>query len=360
MARQVGVGIIGASANGMSWAAKTHVPAIASITGMRIAGVATSNWRSAQRAGEAFNARPYEDTTTLIHAPDVEVVAICVRVPDHFPMVSEALAAGKHVFCEWPLARSAQDAEVLVSAAEAAGRRIVVGLQGRGSPSAQRARALLSEGVIGRPLHVRIFSSTAGFGDVQPATYAYLSDESSGATLTSINGGHTLDICQYLMGSISTIAAIGTVNFPTFTIAESGESVRRTASDHLLAQGRFASTVPYTLEVARKPETKSEFKLEVVGTDGSLTLAGGHPVGFQAGPMRVVLNDRVVAEDDVVAGVDPAVANARAIWVQLERDVRTGTSIAPDGEVALRLTHLLDAVRRSASTACAVNVTSTT
>jgi predicted dehydrogenase len=64
----------------------------------------------------------------------VDVVVITVKVPAHAQLVQAALAAGKHVYCEWPLARTTEEAESLVALARAAGVRHTIGLQARHAP----------------------------------------------------------------------------------------------------------------------------------------------------------------------------------------------------------------------------------
>jgi len=79
----------------------------------------------------------------LAEHPDVDAVAICVRVPKHKELVEVALAAGKHVYCEWPLARSSEEAQMLLELAR--DKRVVhmVGLQARQSPVLLHARKLI-------------------------------------------------------------------------------------------------------------------------------------------------------------------------------------------------------------------------
>ncbi len=101
-AKTLGVGIIGASADGDGWAKVSHVPAVQKLAGLELTAVATSNQKSADAAAKAFGAPAgYGDGAELVRDPNVDIVAVCVRVPAHRKLVLDALAAGKHVLCEW-------------------------------------------------------------------------------------------------------------------------------------------------------------------------------------------------------------------------------------------------------------------
>src|SRR4051794_28821592 len=108
--RPLGVGFIGFEP-GRSWAAVAHAPALRALPDYEIAAVATRRRESADAAAQALGlARGYDTAQDLIEDPAVDVVAITVKVPDHFPLVERALAAGKHVYCEWPLGNGLAEA----------------------------------------------------------------------------------------------------------------------------------------------------------------------------------------------------------------------------------------------------------
>src|SRR4051794_1534983 len=80
----------------------------ARLAGARIAGVAASSPDSAQRAARTLRAeRAYASAEQLVTASDIDVVHICTPNHLHVPLAEAALAAGKHVICEKPLALDA-------------------------------------------------------------------------------------------------------------------------------------------------------------------------------------------------------------------------------------------------------------
>ena len=104
------VGVIGANPN-RSWAKDSHLPALRSLENVQLAAVATTSRASADAAAAAFGVRAaYHDPFALITASDIDIVSVCVRVPYHRYLVLAALAAEKHLYCEWPLGRDRGEA----------------------------------------------------------------------------------------------------------------------------------------------------------------------------------------------------------------------------------------------------------
>src|SRR5687768_10483836 len=104
------VGLVGANPE-RGWAPWAHVPALNALPQFRLEGVSARTRETAEAAARAFGAaRAYGDTWELVRSPDVDIVTICVKVPEHRPIVLAALEAGKHVFCEWPLGRDVAEA----------------------------------------------------------------------------------------------------------------------------------------------------------------------------------------------------------------------------------------------------------
>jgi predicted dehydrogenase len=198
--KEIRVGIVGANARS-SWAKVSHVPAIKSLPGLKLAAVATRNEQSAREAAEAFGAdRWFSDPFAMIRDERIDVVTIAVKVPAHRELVLAALGAGKAVYCEAPLGRSVAETEEMASAVGSL--HTAIGLQGRFNPAVRRAAELLSSGKIGRRLNARIVSTTSGFGPEMPSIYDYFNKTSSGANLLTITAGHTLDVVEAVLGAI--------------------------------------------------------------------------------------------------------------------------------------------------------------
>src|SRR5947209_3506604 len=119
MADKIRLGLIGASVKG-TWSARSHLPALRASLDVELTAVCTTRADSAEAAREAFGARlGFDDWRKMVASPEIDVVAVVVRVPSHYEPTRAALDAGKHVYCDWPLGRTTGDAEELATLAEA-------------------------------------------------------------------------------------------------------------------------------------------------------------------------------------------------------------------------------------------------
>ena len=119
-------------------------------SGACLAGVASTNLERAEQAADAFGAeRAYASADELIADPSIDVVHICTPNHLHVPLAQAAIAAGKHVICEKPLALDAAGATGLATAAEAAGVQAGVPFVYRYYPTVREARELVGRGDTG-------------------------------------------------------------------------------------------------------------------------------------------------------------------------------------------------------------------
>ena len=287
----------------------------------------------------------------LIRAPGIDLVTVATRVPDHRDLVMAAIAAGKHVYCEWPLGRDVAEAEEMTAAARAAGVHVAIGLQLRGSPVVRRARELIASGAMARVLSVSVYSATAGFGPDVPAPFVYLEDPKNFANLVTIQGAHTIDLAMAVAGALGDLSALATAQYPEIRAGDDKEVRKRVTFDHLLLQGRLAQSGALSVEVAggRPPETP--FHLEVVGETGTLRLDGGAPRGFQSGRITLSLDGQPQRVDEgKLAAMPDAAANVAGVYATLRNDVLNATKTAPDFDHAVRMTRLVnDALAASES-----------
>ena len=149
---KIRVGIVGLSPN-RGFASIAHIPALRALPEFEIAAVCTTRQESAEATARHFGIPlAFSDPDRLARHPDVDLVTVTVKVPDHYRPVMAAIEAGKHVYCEWPLGRDTAEAERMLQAAQQAGVRHAIGLQGQMSPAVNYVRDLVAEGYVGRVL----------------------------------------------------------------------------------------------------------------------------------------------------------------------------------------------------------------
>ena len=133
--RKIRLGVVGASIDLGGWAALAHLPAIAASTDFELTGVCTTRQESADRAAQAYGARmAFDDYRKMIEHPEIDAVAVVVRVPSHFDPTKAVIEAGKPVYTEWPLGRTTAEAVELTALAAASAVPTAVGLQARLNP----------------------------------------------------------------------------------------------------------------------------------------------------------------------------------------------------------------------------------
>src|SRR6202163_1757993 len=168
----LGVGIIGVSPF-RGWAATAHIPALRALPNYEIRALSAHSADSARAAGEAFGVSAvFSDHEPLVIQPDIDVVVVTVKVPHHRELVTAALAAGKAVYCEWPLGRDLDEARAMAALAAEKGVRTVVGLQARQAPAVEFVHQLLTAGYVGEVLPPSMVGlSVLGGTVVQPNAY---------------------------------------------------------------------------------------------------------------------------------------------------------------------------------------------
>src|SRR5438552_13659693 len=160
MTQKIRVGIIGANPD-RGWAAQAHIPALRSLQDdFEITALSTSRRESADAARKLFDVpAAFDNHLDLVHGGAVDVVAVTVKVPYHLELASAALAAGKAVYCEWPLGNGLDEAQRLAALAKEAGVLAVAGLQARSAPAVGYVHDLIDEGYVGEVLSTTLVGS---------------------------------------------------------------------------------------------------------------------------------------------------------------------------------------------------------
>lgn len=349
---RIGVGIVGLSATG-GWAATAHVPALRGLSDeLDITGLSASSKASAEASAEHHGVGFHtDDPRELAARPDVDLVVIAVKVPHHRELVETALEAGKMVYCEWPLARTAAEAEHLVQLAKARGVRNFVGLQGRSAPPIKFLRDVIAESHIGKVLSTSVIGSSGPpWGGAATSSSAYATDRGTGASMLTIPFGHAIDALSWVLTDFESVRSTLAVRRPEVRITDSGEVKPLEVHDQVALSGVLRDGAVASMHYRGGFSRGTNFLWEINGVDGDIVLTGasGH---IQFGQVRIQsatgtdaeLGDLPVPDQyHRVNGnrASPSYAIAHAYRTLID-DVRNGTSELPDFAEALRLHCLL-------------------
>jgi predicted dehydrogenase len=284
MAKAIRVGLVGAHPT-RGWAQAAHLPALAGLPEFHLAAVATTRMDSAAETARRHGVpQAFDDARRMIAEAALDAVIVAVKVPYHREIVLDAIAAGLHVFCEWPLGLDVAEAEAMHLAAEARGVRHIVGLQSHVHPVLREARRLIAEGRIGRLLSATLVSSLRNWWPHVPESEAYRFDAHFGATGLTVPGGHSLDAMLVTLGqagaaSFERFAATLGAPHGEMLLAETGERRRIAAPTQLALTGRFANDAIISLHVKPDVSVPSGIRFEINGTRGDLLIRTQPPIG---------------------------------------------------------------------------------
>ncbi len=294
------LGIIGATPS-RGWATAAHLPALRALEEFEVTAVATTRLDTARATAEAFGVPlAFDDDLELVSRPEVDAVAVTVKVPEHGRLVRAALAAGKHVFSEWPLGVDLEEAVELADLAEASGVRHLVGLQGYQAPGALFVADLIENGEIGQPLSVSVVASGGPSGRRIPQANVYATDAAAGATILSISAGHILATLDRAVGEFRQLAGVvASINKET-TVIETGQTIPVTAPDQVLVAGQLASGAVASVVVqgGSAPVTPT-FEIRVVGTEATLVVRPATPGGIHISDWSVSIGKPDGAPSDL-------------------------------------------------------------
>lgn len=358
--RRIGVGIVGASPG--SWATNAHLPALARLDGFAVTAVSTRRAGSAAATAREHGVpHAFTDAGELAQHPDVDLVVVSVGARGHAPAVRAALAAGKHVYCEWPLAVDTAEAVELADRAERAGVVHAVGLQGHQSPSVRFVRDLLAGGRLGRvdAVSAIVPGNPLGGHRIFPDLVATV-DPAGGGTFLSIMAGHLLGTLDALVGPPATVSAVTANRNPRVAVDGTDRAIANPTPGQLAVAGTLAGGAVLSATVHGGASTPDSFVIRIAGTGGTLTITPERPGEYPhwtGWHVRLHTGDRTedlpvpdryrTVPADLPAG--PA-AHVAALYTELAAAIAGNRPARPDFHTAVRLHRLLDTLERAAGT----------
>ncbi len=205
-----------------------------------------------------------DNADTLLNDPDIDAIYIATPPASHRDYTVAALAAGKSVYVEKPVALNAAECEAMIAAESTSQGKLCAAHYRRFLPSFMKMKALLDEGAIGRPLIARLDM-------LQPADSALIADSeenwrvdpaTSGGGLFHDLSPHQLDLMLHWFGTVSRASGFG-INQGEHYSADDCVHGWAEFDSGVVLQGRWHFAVP---------ETESRDLCEIIGTAGRMTI----------------------------------------------------------------------------------------
>jgi predicted dehydrogenase len=309
-----GVGIIGC---GVISAA--YLKAARLFPQIEVRGLADLDLERAQARSAEFGPKALTVADLLAH-PAIDIVLNLTTPAAHLPVALQAIAAGKHVYGEKPLAVSTEEARRMLGAADAAGVRIGCAPDTFLGGGHQSARRLLDDGAIGRPVGGTAFLLLAGHERWHPDPGFYYARE-GGGPMFDMGPYYLTDLVQ-LLGPVVEVVAFGTVGRARRVIAKgprAGSEIPVDCTTHIAGLLRFEGGAIVQIATSFEVWGHKHTPIELYGTEGSLAVPDPNRFGGKVelckagGTWQAMPTMHGYAEDNyrILGLVDMAVAIAK-------------------------------------------------
>jgi predicted dehydrogenase len=352
------VGLIGAGGRWGPWA---HVPALLNLPETELYAVCTAHADTAQAAADKYGVKhAYSDVKVLGKDPHVEAALVAVRVPAHYALSKDALDAGKHVYCEWPLGANTKEAEELAALARQKKLHTMVGLQRRASPAYLHMRELIRDGYVGEMLSVNMTLMNSGVL-TRTSDRTWQRDAKLGANPFTITFGHVFDAMCMVVGELAEVSAVVSTQTKQWFETDTKKHVDTTAPDNIMIQGRLENGAVVSANVGVHPYHGSGHRFEIYGKEGTLMMVGGGEAG-QEENRRIMggkKDDKALKElpvPDRLKWVPEVVRkegrsyDVGQMWVNFAKTIRGAAPVGPDFDHAVLRHKSLDAITRASET----------
>ena len=274
--KEIRIGLIGYGFMG-----KTHAWAITNLPfffenlpfTVKITGVVTRSMEKSRAVAQALGATAYETEDDLI-ASDVDVIDICTPNICHADTARKALLAGKHLYCEKPLADTLENAEEMADLAERSGKICTAVFNNRHMAAVCRAKELIEEGRLGRILTYQFeYLHNSCTDPEKKAGWKQTADVCGKGGVLFDLGSHILDLAVFLCGKIKIVNGKGQVAFP-IRMGMDGNPWKTDASEAFYLRTECENGAIGTL-IASKLATgmNDDLRFLIHGTKGALSIS---------------------------------------------------------------------------------------
>ena len=273
-APELGIGMIGYAFMG-----KAHTNAFKTIPYMmyppvavpRLVAIAGRNEGAVNAAAQRYGyERVYTDWRDLVADDDVDVLDNGGPNDAHAEPCIAAAQAGKHVFCEKPLARTAAEAKAMLDAVEAAGVKHMVAFNYRFVPAVQQARKLIDSGALGQIYHWRaVYLQEWGMDRGMETSWRFNQAIAGSGALGDL-GAHIIDLARFLVGEPRAVSGLART-WITERPDGSGGLAKSDVDDGFVALLDFENGALGTVEATRFAQGRKNFNsFEINAENGSI------------------------------------------------------------------------------------------
>lgn len=358
MGGRIRVGIIGMQPD-RSWGAIAHIPALAALSDRYVVtALSTTRQESADAAAQRYGVpHAFDNHMDLVRHPEVDLVAVTVKVPHHLELVTAAIEAGKHVYCEWPLGNGIAEARQMAALAKAKGVHGAIGLQARQAPAVRYVADLIAQGFIGDVLSTTLVGSGMNWGEYVDQPNAYTANKANGVTLLTIPVSHTVDAVCQVLGEIESLSALTAQRRTQTILAETGEALPLTSEDQVAFVATLAGGAVASVHYRGGMTKGTGLCWEINGTKGDLRITsfGGHMQLFDlsvagAGPDDEAMKPLPVPDSYYATSIRDGVALAVAeSYARLAEDLANGILQCATFDDAVVRHQMIEAVEKSAA-----------
>ncbi len=358
MTEKLRLGFVGANVNS-TWATQSHFPALLASPDVEFTAVCTTRPESAEEARQAFGARlAFHDFREMAASPDIDAIAVVVRVPSHYEPTKAAIEAGKHVYTEWPLGRNTAEAVELANLAREKGVQTAVGLQSRVSPALMYIKELIEADYVGEVLSCSLTTMRDG-ALARPTGRTWQRDASLGANTLTIANGHVIDALRFVAGDFARVSCMVSTQAKEWYETDTEQYVEVTSPDNVRVSGQLVSGAGASVHVGAAPWAGSGYRMEIYGREGTLVATGS--VSSQRGEMLRVqgaqrshqledleIPDRFAFVPRDFPQGDPY--NVGQMYSLFAEAVRTGQNRLPTFDTAVDLHRFIDTIQEASDT----------
>ncbi|KAI0685360.1 NAD-binding Rossmann fold oxidoreductase [Cytidiella melzeri] len=319
------LGVIGLSAN-KGWASTDLIPPIFDpllADKYTLTALSTSSEQSAKNAAEKYSSlaghtvKGYYGTqgwTDIANDPEVDLVVVSVKVPDHYAAILPAIEAGKDVFVEWTPGKNLDETLRMAQAANAKGVRSLVGAQAAHAKYLRKVKEIVQSGKIGRVLSTSLTAAGPFLGKRTLPSLTYSLDIENGANYITILVGHFLFSLKAVLGTFAEVSATGAIRFPTVHVIDPstgqtvGGPITKTAHDQVILSGILKGRAPEhdgvvaNIHYQGGVDLAEPFRWIIYGEDGTIEIKcakGTHGDFASSGEKDVYLNGEKLELEEI-------------------------------------------------------------